>query len=265
MFRKIISQLPFSPALIVELSEYAKKVGREEKLRLAGLVMVIILVALQIIIALYPPPAAKDQHDAYNKLSPSLNIDEASASIDAVNLTQGGVDATSTKANPNDKIIYSLYFSEAKDPSSEVAPAVSVNDLLEYATLSDLHGGTLDEDSNILYWSPVELESGEMIIRSFSATLNNPLSPNPRLESGSFDCNITVDFAGNINSINLQCPPVKWIEYLSSILPRLGSSVGVQLSLSLLVIAIFLYARSRQLRREIKIIRHNLNTGGDLL
>jgi hypothetical protein len=264
VFRKIISQLPFSATLIVELSEYAKKIHREKKLRLIGLIAVVLLVLLQIIITVYPPNSNKIVIKSDKELIPSLNLTEYSTNISSVNLSQGGVDATRSAAHPNDKITYSLSITNNAN-SPIIAPfAISVRDLLEYATLTDLHDGSIDNDSTILYWDPIEIQPGETVLRSFSASINNPLSAAPRVDQESYNCSIDLDFADNKNSVDLQCPLIKHVESIMTSLPRTENTSGLWLGVALLAVTSYLFTRSKQLRREIKLVRRNLNTGGSL-
>lgn len=62
MFRKIVSNLPFSPALVGQLSLYAKKTRKEKIVRHIGLMFVLFLLIIQLLIALNPPEAANTSH-----------------------------------------------------------------------------------------------------------------------------------------------------------------------------------------------------------
>lgn len=263
VFRKIISHLPFSPALIVELSEYARKIRREEKLRIIGAIAVIALISLQIIITLYPP-SKHDIPQASSTLNPSLNTDELIVSISSVNITQGNVDATYVKAQPGDKITYNLSLQGNSLNSVPATFAVSINDLLEYASITDFHGGELDQDSGILYWEPVEVAENETQVRSFSALVKNPVPSDPKSAGKSYDCIVEVVFANHKSASAIQCPLIKTVETITSSLPRTSNLTSLWLGVALLSVSLYLLARARQLRREVKIIRHDINTGGTL-
>jgi hypothetical protein len=263
VFRKIISHLPFSPALIVELSEYAKKIRREEKLRIIGSIIVIALVALQIIITIYPPNS-HDTAQLSNRLSPSINTEELAVSISSTNITQGNVKASTVKAQPGDKITYHLTLQGNQSDSKLATFAVSISDLLEYASLSDTNSGEFDQNSGILYWEPVEISPGETQVRSFSALIKSPISPNPVSNGQSYDCAVEIVFANHKNASAIQCPLIKTVETITSSLPKTNNLTSLWIGIILLSVVLYLLARARQLRHEVKIIRHDINTGGTL-
>lgn len=55
MFRKLLSNLPFNPSLIGQVSFYAKRVRREESLRRTGLVFVVLAILVQVFAVVSPP------------------------------------------------------------------------------------------------------------------------------------------------------------------------------------------------------------------
>ena len=58
MFRKIISNLSFSPALVGQLGFYAKRLRKEEVTRRAGLVFVALALVVQCLAVFQPPEPA---------------------------------------------------------------------------------------------------------------------------------------------------------------------------------------------------------------
>jgi|GEM_PF-330826 len=62
MFRKIISNLSFSPSLVGELGFYAKQLKHEERIRLFGLVFTVLALIIHSIAALSPPESANNAH-----------------------------------------------------------------------------------------------------------------------------------------------------------------------------------------------------------
>lgn len=62
MFRKIISNLSFSPSLVGELGFYAKQLKHEERIRLFGLVFTALALIIHSIAALSPPESANNAH-----------------------------------------------------------------------------------------------------------------------------------------------------------------------------------------------------------
>lgn len=58
MFKKIVSQLSFSPALVGQLSFYAKRLRKEEATRRLGLVFVVLALIVQSLVVFQPPESA---------------------------------------------------------------------------------------------------------------------------------------------------------------------------------------------------------------
>lgn len=58
MFKKLLSNLPFNPSLIGQVSFYAKRVRREAVVRRAGLIILALAVALQTFAIISPPQAS---------------------------------------------------------------------------------------------------------------------------------------------------------------------------------------------------------------
>lgn len=55
MFRKIVSQLSFSPALVGQLSFYAKRLRKEQATRRLGLVFVAMALVVQSLVVFQAP------------------------------------------------------------------------------------------------------------------------------------------------------------------------------------------------------------------
>ena len=181
--------------------------------------------------------------------------------ITVKNLTQN-VNNNNFTSRTSDKISYTVKQSN-DSPVNVVAPFnILLADVLEYAYLFDSGGGDFDVKTKTLSWPNVNLEPGETQSRFF---IINILPEIPATGVGlsnpaSFDCYTTVAF-GNVVKTPVDCPPVKNIEGFFSLLPQIGTSVNVGFSVILLFIIVFFYLRTRQLKTEIRVIRHNFNSG----
>src|SRR5471030_213825 len=58
MFRKIVSNLSFSPALVGQLGFYAKRLRKEESTRRIGLIFVALALVVQCLAVFQPPESA---------------------------------------------------------------------------------------------------------------------------------------------------------------------------------------------------------------
>ncbi len=179
----------------------------------------------------------------------------------ATNNTQGTID-TSVIANESDRITYTIRAKNIGDNPLEVTVQDQLRDVLEYATIIDKNGGTFDEKSQSIIWTPTTVQPNETISRSFvvrvkphvPATAQNINNPH------SFDCVMT-NFNANTISIPVTCPPQKNIEQIATSLPFVPPTASLLLSSSVLAGALFLYLRARTQREEVRLVRKNINSG----
>ena len=179
----------------------------------------------------------------------------------AKNATQGNVDATSTTAKAGDKIIYSLNLVNKGKAPADVVPVEELRDILEYATVIDTGGGALNETT--LTWPSVKLAAGESQTRMFTIQIVNDI---PAMGKGvsdetSFDCRIDNTF-GNTISVNVDCPVQKQIiEQTVAELPHTGPGENMLFAGITIAVVGYFYARSRQMKKEVRLIRRELNAG----
>lgn len=181
----------------------------------------------------------------------------------AKNTTQGDIDATTTTAKADDKIVYSLNLSNKGKAPTEVTPTEELLDVLEYARVIDAGGGSFNADSKTLTWPTVTLSSGDNQTRMFTVQI---LSDIPAMNTGtsdkqSYDCRIDNAF-GNTVSINVDCPVQKQVvEQTVEQLPHTGPRENMIFAGIALAIVAYFYARSRQMKKEVRLIRRDLNAG----
>ena len=58
MFKKLLSNLPFNPSLITEVSFYAKRLNRESSIRRIGFVFVALTLVVQVFAVISPAEAS---------------------------------------------------------------------------------------------------------------------------------------------------------------------------------------------------------------
>lgn len=187
----------------------------------------------------------------------------------AQNLTRH-VDATKTTAKAGDRITYHLRVTNKGLAPADYTFKESLSDILDYATIFDNGGGTLQDDPNsnngkakLLVWPTVSLKPGESQERSFTIKMVDKISPMGTGTShpGSFDCRMDNTF-GNTVSISVDCPvEKKVVEAVATQLPRTGAGDNMLFAGVLLAVVTYFYMRSRQLKKEVRMIRHNFNAG----
>lgn len=181
----------------------------------------------------------------------------------AVNQTQGNVDATKTTAKASDKIVYTLTIANTGKAPTKVTPVDKVTDIVEYAHVIDAGGGIYDEQAKTITWPEITLKAGEKQTRMFTIQLTDTI---PSMGTGtsdktSYDCRIDNTF-GNNTSINVDCPPQKQIiEQTVGELPHTGPRENMIFAGVVLAVVAYFYARSRQMKKEVRLIRRDVNSG----
>ena len=118
MFRKIVSNLPFSPSLAGDLAFYAKRLSAEESLRRIGFIIMALAFALQSFVVISPPQASiatsendivfggsskQDILDAWDNNSDPIGRNDIRAIYNHYGITrQNIVDATATTLHHSD-------------------------------------------------------------------------------------------------------------------------------------------------------------------
>jgi uncharacterized repeat protein (TIGR01451 family) len=180
-----------------------------------------------------------------------------------VNISQGSVDASKVTANSGDQINYTITISNNSLINvSTVNLDDNISDILDYSSLIDNGGGTLNMTNKILSWANIVLNPGDVQSRTFIVRLLDSIPPTARgtSDTTSFDCMMTNTF-GNSTNINVDCPTPKIIEKITNNLPKTGPFENIIFGGVILIITVYLFARTRQLEKEIRIIRKNTNTG----
>jgi hypothetical protein len=184
----------------------------------------------------------------------------ATKGIVATNLTESSAGTATAKAL--DKISYTLKLANTNTRSVTGTFSVRLADVLEYATLIDSGGGSLDDTSGTLSWPAVQLAPGETQERTFAVQLLQelPATATGQSNGASYDCKLSLTF-GSVLQTPVDCPAVKGVESVFKQLPTTGIGVNVAFAAVIFIIVAFFYIRTRQLKKEIRIIRHNFNTG----
>lgn len=182
--------------------------------------------------------------------------------VTAVNLTQGGAPADTAPAQPLDRISYTIKAVNNGQTSLTTPLDVRLSDVLEYANLIDAGGATFDTENGTLSWPKVQLRPGQSQERTFAVQLfaQLPVTPNGQSNPASYDCIMAITF-GSRQQTEVACPAAKGIESIINQLPVGGTALNVTFAATLLMTATYFYARTRQLKKEIRIIRHDINTG----
>ena len=185
----------------------------------------------------------------------------------ATNTSQGNVSATTVTAKADDKITYKLNVENTGTAPIETTIIERIDDVLQYATVSDAGGGTKGEDPDtktaILTWPKVTVKPGEKITRMFTIQVMSsiPATNKGTSDSTSYDCRMMNTFGNNV-TIAVDCPIQKQIvENIAGELPHTGPTENMLFGAGALAVVVFFYARARQLKTEVRLIRRDFNAG----
>lgn len=180
----------------------------------------------------------------------------------AINTSQSSIDATKSIAQANNQIRYTINVENTGLALQKVDLKENLRDTLEYSSLIDNGGGTFNNEDKTLSWPSITLEKGEKQSRVFAVRLleSIPATAQGQSEPTSYDCIMTNTF-GNQIDIPVNCTTPKVVEQVVNQLPKTGPTENILFGGILLSIATFFYARTRQIKSEVRLLRRNINTG----
>lgn len=180
----------------------------------------------------------------------------------AKNLTQNGVLASSTTAEASDRIQFTLSLTNKGTAPATVTFSENLRDVLEYATIQDNGGGLLNSENKVLSWGDIKLNPGQKTERTFVVKVMDTVPTTSRgiSEPASFDCIMTNTF-GNTVAVKVDCATPKVLEASVEQLPSTGPGENMIFAGVLASIVVFFYARSRQMGKEVRLIRKEFNMG----
>jgi hypothetical protein len=166
--------------------------------------------------------------------------------------------ATFRSARASDRIVYTLTVKNNDDRTVLIPLNIGIADLLEYAQLMDKGGSSFNHETKTLSWEDAILPPGTALTRSFIVRLlpTIPSTATGQNNPASYDCIMSSSFGETLH-IPVTCPFPKAIERITSELPPTSVQTNLIFAVTLAIIATFFYIRSRQLRTELRLIRHS--------
>lgn len=196
-----------------------------------------------------PPPIPCDK-----SVSPSDTLACINVRKTAGNVTAGLTDAHNTTATGGDVIVYTLYAeNKGKAAVKDFVFQESMSDVLDYADITDLHGGSLSSE-NVVTWPKETIEAGKTASRQITVKIKDPIPATPVSSSDPtrFDL-IMTNVYGNAVTIKLPGTPAKAIEVTAATLPNAGPGTTLMIAASLVIIAGYFYGRAGLLAKETQI------------
>ena len=180
---------------------------------------------------------------------------------EALNLTTKK-DATESTVKANDVIQYTITVRNEGKNEASADVVDELYDVLEYTTLTNGGTGTFDEEKKTLTWEVTSLAPGKELSFTYTVKMKDTI---PAMATGasdgfSYDCRMVNTF-GNTITLNVECPPSKAVENVVQQLPKTGPGANMITAGVVIAIVTYFYARSRQLSKEVRLIRRDLNSG----
>jgi hypothetical protein len=170
----------------------------------------------------------------------------------AANTTQHLPDANNTTAQGGDVIVYTLYVKNTAHKATVKGYVFQENlsDVLDYADVADLHGGTLAQDGTAT-WPAENIKAGETATVQITVKVKDPVPQTPVSASDPtrFDL-IMTNVYGNTISINLPGSVGKSVETAGATLPNTGPGTNLFIGAVIVIMAGYFYSRSRLLAKE---------------
>ena len=195
------------------------------------------------------------------------------------NISQNQTDANGHTAQPNDQLRYTLTVTNTGKTTGQYTIGDSLSDVLEYADVVDLGGGSLGQTGTTstqptpgattktlvnpaVTWPAVTLKPGEsaskVVLVRVKAII--PVTAKSMTNMNSYDCKMSNTF-GNTLSVSVACPPEKVAETITTELPHTGATENMIFAGIVLAVVTYFYARARQTKTELRLIRRNLHAG----
>ncbi|HVC36177.1 MAG TPA: hypothetical protein VNE40_01885 [Candidatus Dormibacteraeota bacterium] len=177
--------------------------------------------------------------------------------------TQGWSNADGMTAQPGDTIIYTLSVKNSgKATVKNFVVEENLSDVLDYADIVDLYGGTIDS-YNLVTWPADNIQAGQTVNHQIKVQVKNPIPQTPTsVSDGShFDLIMTNSYGNTIN-INVPGSPIKTAEVQIAALPNTGPGSSLMIAGMVTVLVGYFFARSRLLAREGSIVMHETNNSG---
>ncbi|MDB5179962.1 MAG: hypothetical protein JWN12_594 [Candidatus Saccharibacteria bacterium] len=186
----------------------------------------------------------------------------------ANNVSQGNVAAGTVAAKESDKITYTLNFENTGQTAKTVKIEDNLTDVLEYSNLIDNGGGTFTDSTKTLSWPDVTLGAGEKQQRTFAIQMMStiPTTPVGQSNPDSYNCIMNNVFTSGGSpsvgvTIPVTCAPPKVIEQVTTELPHTGPTENMIFAGVILAVVTYFFLRSKQLGKEVRLIRRDLNAG----
>ena len=197
-----------------------------------------------------------------SKLNGNIFLERSSSLSESGIRLSHTIDKQSPTLSAGDQFTITLTATNTSDGPIDAPIIFTFHDLSEYATITSTNAGIISRDTYEVVWPKQSFKANETKTFHLAATVTNPIDLKPYQSStpSSQDCVMTIVF-GNRIDVPISCPLNKQIELSLQVLPKIPPFVLLTIYSTLLVLSALLYAYTKLLIKEIRIIRKQLNTG----
>lgn len=181
----------------------------------------------------------------------------------AKNITQRIDNANNTTAKPGDVIEYTLTTTNVGNQTiKDYQVSEGIADVLDYADVVDLHGGTKGE-YELVTWPKQDIRGGASITNSITVKVKDVLPNTPASSSDPehFDMVMTNTY-GNPVSIKLPPSVSKQTEIAVTALPNTGPGTSLIIGFCLTAFIGYFFARSKLIAKELDVVRSDFGSAG---
>ena len=187
------------------------------------------------------------------------------------NISQLINDANNTTVKPGDRLEYRLIVKNVGNTTGSYTIEDNLADVLEYADIVDLGGGVLTkagagvpvEKINHVVWASTSIKPGDSMEKIINVQVKSsiPTTPQGLGNQESYNCQLVNNFSGHGTVVKIDCPAPKVVEQVVAELPHTGATENMIFGGAVLAVVVYFYVRSRQLKKEVRLIRRDLNAG----
>lgn len=182
----------------------------------------------------------------------------------AKNNTQKQDNADNKTAYADDSITYSLRTKNTgKVTVKDFVVEENISDILDYAAVTNFHGGKLGDD-NVVRWPATDIRGDGTLTKQLTIKVKSPIpaTPSPISDRNKFDLVMT-NVYGNAVNIRLPETVIKTTEVVTTqTLPKTGPAETVMMSTVMIMVISYFFARSRLLAKEMDMVQTEFVTSG---
>ncbi len=198
------------------------------------------------------------------KMPPTLGVVKSNLqlSISGINASDQNKSLNSSTIKSGNTLKYTVTITNNSSSYQNGRIEVPLNDALEYTNFIDSSNGIFDNQNKIITWPSTQIPPKSKISETFTLqALNNiPATSNGLSNPNSYDCRVLI-VVGNVLKSNVKCPSNKILESIIESLPKTSLTTTIIFTATILLVSLYFYVRALQLKKELRIIRHNFNNG----